>query len=713
MRFRRFDLVALICVSTSATAFAQQTHQTLYPTWQPYPFGGRTATMGGAGMAAGRDSAMPLLNPAGLAQIDRQNLSMSAQAYTLHALDVDGFFTRAEGGEQGELLENDPQAHGPLDTMRAQATDVFPTSFVYSWPLGAPVGEAGHHVLSLAILLPLHIDEALSGRYAFDVAGMRTDWLISRHTRASSHHVGPAWGVQIGRRVRLGAAAFAAYDVFDRRTSMSDRIFYGAEGQTGTTVDTVQAWSLGALGVAGMQADLPGHFQLGATVRSPSLPVLGHLEKDGSVLAHASEGMILDGVTGPGFSARTRLRTDRYEVRHPLRAGLGLGHERKGVYAVALDAHYVHGTDYTWASGTLSETIHSEDGTASTASSEVDARIRDNWLVDLNAGAEVFLTETIALRAGAFTDLSPAATVRERRDQSDLFRRKVNMYGGTLGLGFLFGAVDFTVGAVFSTGRGEMAAMRNPVNPAGAYAVAPVTETRLAGIVTGGVSFGEAAAPIAKGLERPIEVVAARFRREEPRRLRLSELEPSLAPLEGTLRDDLARRVDAAGVPRPLVYEVVGDRAHDELFRDIARLEGAVIVLQGSLGRAREALSSLREALAELPAERAPIGPGATDAELLGAFRKAPAAAPELAEPWAALAEEERLCRLMLQVAAGQVAALIERGARLWQRAADEPGAETAVVMAVALRQAVRQVEAAGNALAGLRREVAATFGER
>jgi hypothetical protein len=52
---------------------------------QNLPLGGRTASMGGAGMAFGRDSAMPYLNPAGLARIPHHTFSLSANLYTQEA----------------------------------------------------------------------------------------------------------------------------------------------------------------------------------------------------------------------------------------------------------------------------------------------------------------------------------------------------------------------------------------------------------------------------------------------------------------------------------------------------------------------------------------------------------------------------------------------------------------------------------------------------
>jgi hypothetical protein len=700
----------------TAAAVAQQTGASVWPTWHPYPYGGRTATMGGAGIAAGRDSAMPLLNPAGLAQLDRRNLSLSASAYTVHALKVDGFFTSADAGENQALLEGDPQTHGPLDDMRSQTLDAFPTSFVYSHPFGAPVGESGHQVVSFAVLVPLRFDEGLRGRYALDSAGARVDWLIARKTQAASYHLGPTYAAQLGRHVRLGVGVFGLYQTFSRRTSLTDRLYYGAEGQDGSTTDTTDATSLDGLVSAGLQVALPAGFQVGFAARSPSIHFGGHLEKDATAATHASAGMVLDGVSAGGFTQVVRLRTDEFEIRHPLHLGAGFGWERPGRFAVAVDAHYIGDNDYRWARGALDETFRAEDGTTASTRTSASVQAEDDWLLDLNVGLEIFVTEMMAVRLGAFTDLSPASAIRSQPDQRDLFRRKVNLYGGTAGLGFLLGAVDFTVGAVMTTGEGDLAAMKNPADatPGAQFPVARVTETRLTGIVTGGVTFGEAVAPVARGLEKPVAAVAARFRNEPPRTLRLRDLDPALAPLEGGPRDDLSRRTGPDGAPDPIVYEVVGDPVYDALFRDVARLEAAAVVLHGALARVRAALDGFRETLADSPPGQASFDATSSDAALTAAVRGlegGAGVAREVTALRAVLEEEARLSRRTLAAMRGEVAAIAGRARDLFERARSEGAVDAAVAIAVATRQCLARAQSAGRALAELSEGALALFG--
>src|SRR5690349_13363867 len=56
------------------------------------PIGGRTATMGGAATAAGNDSAMPYLNPAGLAGVPGDIFAVSATVYSYTHRSFKNFF---------------------------------------------------------------------------------------------------------------------------------------------------------------------------------------------------------------------------------------------------------------------------------------------------------------------------------------------------------------------------------------------------------------------------------------------------------------------------------------------------------------------------------------------------------------------------------------------------------------------------------------------
>src|SRR5688572_32671872 len=69
------------------------------------PIGGRTATMGGAATAAGNDSAMPYLNPAGLGGVPGDVFALSATVYGYTHRSFDGFFVPQSPDPNGPLGE--------------------------------------------------------------------------------------------------------------------------------------------------------------------------------------------------------------------------------------------------------------------------------------------------------------------------------------------------------------------------------------------------------------------------------------------------------------------------------------------------------------------------------------------------------------------------------------------------------------------------------
>ena len=102
----------------------------VWSNYRPVLLGGRTAAMGGTGVAFGTDSAMPVLNPAGLAAIDKHNISLSASLYSLSAVDVKDYYSGSD--EPIDPLFANQITEEPDQQYRTQYFDAFPSSFVYS-----------------------------------------------------------------------------------------------------------------------------------------------------------------------------------------------------------------------------------------------------------------------------------------------------------------------------------------------------------------------------------------------------------------------------------------------------------------------------------------------------------------------------------------------------------------------------------------------------
>ncbi len=428
-----------------------------FHSWEPFPVGGRTATMGGAGVAAGGDSAMPLLNPAGLAQVDRHRITMSASAYMLHAIDVQHPYTTGERPEEWD----DQQIHGPIDELRTQTTDAFPSSFVYSWPLGAPAGESGHHVLSLSVLVPRREYNEWVGRFGLEVAGARTEQSFTLAESITSYHLGPTYSVQVGDSVRLGLGLQALYQPTFSAFSSTGRDFIGAEHQSFTGTAVGEGWSLDAMAVLGIQVETVRGLWLGASFSSPSLHLAGAFERHTNTATSASPGLVLDEVSDGNQLTSSSLKADDYRLDVPFQVAAGIAFERPRSFAIAVDVRHFGELLADRIAADETTHIHGEDGAERTEVVRYQQRTQANALLNVNAGLEVFVTDEVALRFGGFVDTTSAVPLEDRRDESRMLDRDISQYGGTAGLGISVGPADFTLGVVYAAGTGKVGAFRN------------------------------------------------------------------------------------------------------------------------------------------------------------------------------------------------------------------------------------------------------------
>lgn len=151
------------------------------------PIGGRTATMGGAGTAAGNDSAMPYLNPAGLAGIPQDIFALSATVYGHTRRSFDGVFY-PNGTEPGL---------GPVVVEKEEfsTSGVFelPSSVMYLENL-SPADAVVAHRVAIALLIPEATRFDLIGAFEAsypEMAGFASESL-SITTRSTTYYLGPS-----------------------------------------------------------------------------------------------------------------------------------------------------------------------------------------------------------------------------------------------------------------------------------------------------------------------------------------------------------------------------------------------------------------------------------------------------------------------------------------------------------------------------------------
>jgi hypothetical protein len=448
--------------------------------YRELPLGGRTATMGGAATAAGNDSAMPYLNPAGMAGVPGDILGISATIYSFTRRSFQNYFY--PNGAPPEL-----GLHVERESFATDSIGELPSSVMYFKHLSAAAAHVQHH-LGLALVIPgarqiqLVADvqsrlERADGQ-AFETSAINAEY---RH-----YYLGPGYAVGFGDRFRLGVSGFLVlhHAIVNDTISSSVSLLGGASTSTfsGSMAQLRQGWSL--VPVVGFQLRLYKDVWLGAGLAAPGVGIAGRQR-----FSSDSSGTSVDPVNGaPLATSQISAANLDYRSVDPLRINVGVAYDKRDSWALAFDVHSYAGHTNTQADGV--QTI--EQRRAGDVTRSFGRRVTYSTttlsIIDLSIGAELAIGKVLALRAGAFSDL--AASEPLRPIDNDLRRLRIDRYGGTLGLGLRFGSFDTTIGGILVRGTGKYGAPDTWAT--GSAAPITTTETTAMLVLSGAVTVQEA-----------------------------------------------------------------------------------------------------------------------------------------------------------------------------------------------------------------------------
>ncbi len=447
------------------------------------PIGGRTATMGGAGVAAGNDSALPYLNPAGLAGVPGDIFAVSASIYGYRHLTIEGLLAPAGLAS----------AYGLPDVSRDETvSDSFidlPSSVMYFRHLG-PEGAPIRGKLGIAMIIPETGRLELASQYDAALPAVNGRYTVSlgRSRERTGHYVGPSLAAAFGDRLHLGLSAFVYYvhasDVLTSSSQVSalgGSILSGSEESASAFADSVAL-----LPVVGLQARLVSDLWAGLAFGAPS----GHL------WGRYTYGRLYnaaDNVNGTQSSQQSSVGP--YAADAPWRLSLGLAWDDRERFSAAADVTYTAARAEAFRQPDVYRVTERRGGETPRAYTLWEPSSRDvEAAVNVGAGVEGALGDLFSLRAGAFTDFADAPKVQAVEASGEQLR--VDRIGGTLGLGMRFGSFDSTVGAVYTYGTGKYGARdyTSDAALAGGSRVVPadVTEHAIYIVLSGVVTVEEA-----------------------------------------------------------------------------------------------------------------------------------------------------------------------------------------------------------------------------
>jgi hypothetical protein len=409
------------------------------------PIGGRTATMGGAGVAAGNDSAMPLLNPAGLAGIPNDVLAISASVYGYTQRNLPSpFAPRGFATLFGQVTDR-------TDNVESTNNFELPTSVAYFKHFGDPKGV--HRALGVSLMVPTAQRFSFVGNSSArfpDQNGTYTETLSFNRTQTDMY-IGPSYAISFGGRLRIGASLFVLY----RTVSLANRssVAIDAIGITGrsTRADEQLLKSFSIVPVLGGQFNATQNLWIGASIATPSLPVTGSV---------SGNSLLQQSVVGDGTASFTEESSSvkaSAETRPAPRISIGAGWDNRSRFSVAADLHVL----FAQPSARVTDGVRTVSATRTNELSRLyvapaSGRSSTVTTIGLSIGGELSLTKILAARAGFFTDAANSLPIDDPPADSDLYRPRYSRVGGTLGAGLTFGSFDSTFGLVYSHGAGHI-----------------------------------------------------------------------------------------------------------------------------------------------------------------------------------------------------------------------------------------------------------------
>jgi hypothetical protein len=459
--------------------------------YRELPIGGRTATMGGAGTAAGNDSAMPYLNPAGLAGVPGDIFAVSATAYSYTQRSYQNFF----------FPSGPPPALGyqaQSESFSTTSIGETPSSVMYFRDLSGPKSTIQHRVgVSLVIPGARSVDlvASASGKVG-NGAGQQLETAAITE-RDTVYYLGPTYAVGLRDWLRLGVSLYGIYrrQVSTNNATLTQSLLgVTVGGYTGQNAQLNESLSFAP--IVGMQMRVAPDIWVGLGFMPPSIATNGHSRASTNSSYTTTSG------NSAQLTQTSTITTEdlNYSVSEPMRLNVGIALDHRQGFSLALDVHYYAAQTAAKATGVQTYQVQQAGEVTRSYGVPVSLSTQAQDVFDISVGAELALNRAISLRAGFFTDNSSAPAIGTTVDSLYLIR--LDRYGGTLGLGLTLGSFDSTAGVVVARGDGRFGAL----DPYITKAVVPVStdETTAMFVLSGAVTIKEAQKAIRDAL--PFEV---------------------------------------------------------------------------------------------------------------------------------------------------------------------------------------------------------------
>ncbi len=387
--------------------------------------GGRSALLGGTGVAAGTDAAAPLQNP----------------ATTIDIVGTSFVFSTLFLQVSGRSIKVNPQN---IELIRSGSTNlnetvlgVLPNStclFISLSKEAKHPRDKGRQKLSICLTQPESNKFSLNSQALANTQNDDISYLnhhleqdFSKHTYAVGWGYGVSNDVSIGFTPLLHDIKFQDLEqeaLLNAQTSELDSLM-GAQGQNLANTLSRSARSLAASALLGARYQPAKDWKLGFSFETPSIALPGryYLVRSSEAVASTSEQYVQ--------------QEGKAKFNYPLRLALGIAGKVGGVF-FEFDA-YFHGARKRFLSVSTDrvQASFSNDTIDSFTESSVSFVESARSVANFGLGVEVPLVKDWSLLFGALTDISGLARFDEFRDpDTTLFRSRTNAVNASLGVGW-------------------------------------------------------------------------------------------------------------------------------------------------------------------------------------------------------------------------------------------------------------------------------------
>jgi len=393
--FRAVLCAVLAAALLGAPALANEAN------YQQFIVGERASGMGGAVCSVANSVDACFFNPAGLARVTDNTLSISASLYGFQQLKL-----------QDSLY---PGEDAKTDTFVS-----IPSTFCSIWKLGT------NEACAFSAFIPHNNQIAQSQVYVFD------QHFYNFSLDDQVLWLGPSYGVALSDKLYAGISAFLVYRTYYR----SENFYWGNYSYAYSSAFQYDA--LSALSVLGLQYKVDKRWNLGLTLQTPSLSLNGAGDFHFYQVVGLEELRLASSAYANSMEAR-------YEV--PAKITFGIGWEEPKVKAWGIDLTYHAANKYRRLEGHY---VNGEDAYSRSKNEEV---------LDLNLGGEYYLKKKYPVRAGFFTSFSHAPDPDP--DVTD-YPAKIDLYGFTTSIGTESKNMSVNLGLNYVVGAGESLSWENP-----------------------------------------------------------------------------------------------------------------------------------------------------------------------------------------------------------------------------------------------------------